>query len=1166
MHSTRRKTPRILAFGMAFLVLTICLVTEAANVVFAAPLPASLSKAARDFTPGAANTAVTTYKQDNNHSGDQTNETILNTSNVNANNFGKQVSYSVDGQIYAQPLYVPNLTIGGTAHNVVFVATENDSVYAFDADQTSAVAPLWHTNYLSSKIISPTNLDVNCNDMKPLNGLSGTPVIDTSTNTMYVVVLTEDITNAQPGTFTYKLHAIDITTGQDKTGSPVTIKASVPGTGVGGNGSTVTFDPAHQRQRAGLLFSQGKVYVGFGSICDNNPYHGWIMSYSYDGTAFQQLHVFNSTPNGTRGGYWGGGGALTADSAGNIYGVSGNGSFNGTSDFGDSFIKLSPDLKELDYFSPFNQVCLDQEDADLGSGGPLLIPGQNRMIGAGKEGRIYVVDTNNMGKYTNPFSGTTFCQNQQGSTTIDKIVQELPSRTINGLFTSGAYFQTASGQQFVYYAGSNDAMKAFAFSGGMLSSSPFSVGADTYSFTGGNPTVSSNNGAAGTGIVWALAPQPRAADGSQTAVLFAYDALTMTKIYSTQMNASRDDLGSYVKFSAPTVANGEVFVGTQSSLVIYGLIPGSSSGTPTGSPTPTGTPNPNGYNNVGVSYDNHTATGHFDKYGNSYSASTLTNVGILQNGLVTGAGFLFRWPDAVPGAPDNWVANGETINVTPVNNADHIGFLGSAVSGTSSGQVLLTYTDGTTQTANLAFNDWAALPTVPLVRGETVVASLPYRNTPAGQQTVKMSLYVTSIALQAGKTLKSVQLPALITGGQMHVFAIATSSLTSPIYNNVCIQEDGGGNPGATADNGNLSPSNCDTSGFAYSATALQNAGLIPGYQFAANNFVFNWPNVPTNEADNFLANGQTLSVTPVNNADSLGFLGMATNGAASGTATLRYTDGTTQTFTLGFTDWAALKTSFGNSIAVQMPYRDFPNGSRQNIVMKLYVATVPLDKTKTLASVTLPATTVGGALHIFDVEARSTTAPVYNNVGISANSAVTTANFDGSGNSYSADALTGVGVNPGDNAFDPNRVVRFEWPTPLSGRPDNYQCAGQIIPVDSPQPNSTILAFLGSSAHGAASGIITINYTDGTSTQATLGFDDWALGGGKIQKLSYPNEAISYTLPYRNTPAGAQKIFTYVFYNFVSIDPTKTVASVTLPTTTTGGQMHIFAVTAVVA
>lgn len=1160
----RRKTPRVLAFGIAFLVLTLCFAVETMNIVFASPLPTSLAQRATSaYTPAPDNTAVATYKQDNGHTGDQKNETILNTSNVNSSTFGKRVSYPVDGQVYAQPLYVPNLTIGGASHNVVFVATEHDSIYAFDADQTSAVAPLWRTSYLtSSSIVSPTNTDIVCNDMIPENGLSGTPVIDTQTGTLYVVVLTEDISGGRPGKYIYNLHAVDITTGQDKPGSPVQLSASVPGTGVDSVGGKVTFNPATERQRTGLVLSQGKVYLGFGSFCDHNPYHGWILSYSYNGSAFQQTGAYNATPNGTRGGIWGAGGAITADSDGNIYYVSGNGSFDGSKNFGDSFVKMDQNLNVLDYFSPFNQACLDAEDADLGSGGPLLIPGQTRILGAGKEGRIYVVDTTTgkMGKYTNPYTSPDLCQNEQKKTTIDKIVEELPQSTIGGLYSSGAYWQNAQGQQFLYYAGANDNAKAFTFSNGQISPSPFSVGPEVFGFTGGNPTVSSDNGASGTGIVWTLSPQGTGT--SQIAVLRAYDATNLSnEIYNSQLNASRDGLSTYVKFSAPTVANGEVFAGTKSSLDIFGQIQGSNTGSPTASPTPTGTPNPSGYNNTGISFDDATTAANYDGGGYSYSSSALNDIGIEPGGLLTGNGYVFTWPKSAAGTPDNWVANGETIDVTPVANADHLAFLGSASAGAASGTATITYTDGSTQNVAIGFNDWAAVSVKTLQFGNSIVAQMPYRNSKTGQQNIVMNLYIEAVTLQTGKTVKSVTLPAIVTGGRMHVFAISTSSLTSPIYNNVCIQDDSKPNPGETADNGNISPVNCDGGGYGYSAQALQAAGLVPGWSLTSNGLTFPWPDVTSNESDNYVASGQTIAVNPVSQADTLGFLGMATNGASSGTATITYTDGSTQTFQLGFTDWAVKTLSFGNQVAVQMPYRDRADGSKQTLNVYLFIARVSLQTGKTVKSVTLPAKTSGGALHVFGITTSSVTAPVYNNVGITDNTKVAPGGFDSGGRSYSAQALQGVGVNPGDNAFDPTRTVMFTWPAVPSGTPDNFVCTGQVIPVENPLANASVLAFLGSAAYGASSGTITVTYTDHTTQTFTLGFDDWTLNGGKVQKLTYPNESISYTMSYRNTPAGQQNLSTYVFYNFVSIDPTKTIASVTLPSKTTGGVMHIFAV-----
>jgi hypothetical protein len=1156
MHSSLKKPSRILALGIVFLVLAVSLTSEALHIASASSLPQHTAAQGQGVAKAAAsapsNTAVKTYKQDNNHTGDQTNETILNTSNVNASSFGKRVSYPVDGQVYAQPLYLPNVMIGGVSHNVVYVATENDSIYAFDADQTSAVAPLWHINFLDPpNVVAASNTDVSCNDLVPEIGITGTPVIDQSAGIIYVITYANE-----SGTLAYRLHALNLTTGQEEPGSPLLIQATVPGTGVDSVGGKVTFNAQRERQRSALILSDGNVYIAWASFCDDNPYHGWIMSYNYNGSQFQQLDAYNDTANSTRGGIWGAGGGISADSSGNIYYVSGNGGFDastGGPDYGDSFVKLSPQLKELDYFSPFNQQCLDSEDADLGSGGALLVPGQNRIIGAGKEGRIYVVDTTNMGGYTaiaNP------CSNQS-LTNVDKVLQELPPSTIGGLYSNSTYWKNASGQQFVYFAGANDNAKAFTLtSGGTLSPSPFSQTPEVFGFTGGNPTISSNNGAAGTGILWTLDPTP---------ALRAYDATNLsTELYNSTQNSARDGVESYTKFSAPTVANGEVFLGTKSTLDIYGLLV-SSTTPPTGSPTPTPTGTPvagPGYNNIGVSNDDATKIANFDGKGNSYSAEALGTDGISSGGVLTANGFAFTWPNVAVGSSDDYVANGETIPINPVNQADHLAFLGSSANGSASGPATITYTDGSTQSFTLGFTDWAAKT---LAFGNSVVAVMPYRNTAKGQQTINMYLYVSSVTLQAGKTVQSVTLPSAVTGGQMHVFAVSTSSLTSPIYNNVGIADDGTMNPGFDSDNGNIAPVSYDGVGYGYSAQALQTAGITPGWTVVSNGFTFMWPDVASDEADNYLVDGQQLAVTPLSHANQLALLGSATNGATSGTATITYTDGSTQTFTLGFTDWASKTLSFGNKVVVTMPYRDNAAGAKQSLTMYVFLASVTLQAGKTVQSVTLPSAVTGGQMHVFAVSTSSPTASVYNNAGITNTGNVGPGNFDGSGNSYSAQALQSVGVNAGDNAFDPTRTVVFTWPPVPAGTTDNYQCTGQVIPVAG-NANANTLAFLGAASNGVASGTATVTYTDGTTQTFTLGFDDWTLNGGAVRELSFPNESVSYTTPFRSHPGspngGEQKISTDVFYYSVNIDPTKTVASVTLPSTVTGGQLHVFAIT----
>ncbi len=724
----------------------------------------------RAYAAAPANTAVTTYKEDNTRSGNHTTETILNTSNVKQATFGKRVAYPVDGQVYAQPLFLPNVTVGGSTHNVVFVATEHDSVYAFDADQTSAVAPLWRTSFINPpNVVSPSNTDLSCNDTVPEDGLTGTPVIDSKTGTLYVVVLTKE-----GGNFVYRLHALDVTTGNEKAGSPTVINATVPGTGDGSVSGQITFNPQRERQRAGLVLANNKVYIAFASFCDNLIYHGWILSYSYNGSALQQVNVYNDTANGTEGGIWGAGGAVSADSSGNIYYASGNGTFDlasGGVDAGDSFVKLNGNLQVQDYFTPFNQQCLDNEDADLGSGGPLLLPGQNRFISAGKEGRIYVVDTTNMGHYN---TIADVCNNQS-RTDVDKIIQELPQSTIGGLYSNATLWTNASGKQFVYFAGSNDNAKVFPLNNGTLTTAPTSKTPESFGFTGGNPTVSSNNGATGTGILWTLDPTP---------ALRAYDATNLaTELYASNQNSTRDGLDSYVKFTAPTVANGKVFVGTGTTLSIFGLL-APSTGTPTPTSTavtPSPTASPNGYNNIGISDDSNTAAANFDGHNSSYSTEALRAAGLNagDNAFDPTHSVTFTWPNVAPGALDNYQANGQVIPVTPAANAKILGFLGSSANGPSSGTATITYTDGSTQTFTLGFDDWTigGGATTTLSFGDAISYTSTYRNNPGdpgGKETVKTYVFYNSVNLQAGKTIKSVSLPSTVSGGQLHVFAVAT--------------------------------------------------------------------------------------------------------------------------------------------------------------------------------------------------------------------------------------------------------------------------------------------------------------------------------------------------------------------------------------------------------
>ncbi|HVR87780.1 MAG TPA: pyrrolo-quinoline quinone, partial [Planctomycetota bacterium] len=341
---------------------------------------------------------VLTWRNDAQRTGQNLHETTLTPANVGSSSFGMLFSQGVDGYVYAQPLYKSSVSISGSGtHNVVFVATEHNSVYAFDADDNagSNSSPLWSVN------LGPSvpNGDVGTTDIVPEIGITGTPVIDPATGTLYVVAKTKEA-----GTYVQRLHALDITSGAEKFGGPVVIQATVPGTGDGTTGSSLSFDSLHQHQRPALLLSGGVVYIAWGSHGDNRPYHGWILG--YNASTLAQTAAFNSTPNDAMGGIWMAG-ALAADAGGTLYATSGNGVQNPdptSSSYANSVIKLSPGLSVLDYFAPSDSATLNAEDLDLGSGGCLILPDQpgpypHLLIQGGKSGILRVLNRDNLGQY-----------------------------------------------------------------------------------------------------------------------------------------------------------------------------------------------------------------------------------------------------------------------------------------------------------------------------------------------------------------------------------------------------------------------------------------------------------------------------------------------------------------------------------------------------------------------------------------------------------------------------------------------------------------------------------------------------------------------------------------------------------------------------------------------
>jgi hypothetical protein len=337
-----------------------------------------------------------TFHDDNMRSGQNLNETVLTTSNVNSAQFGKLFTYSLDGLSYASPLYVASVNIPGLGyHNVVYLATEHDSVYAFDADGLSTT-PLWHTSFLGTGVTSvPCNLT--CSDIPTEFGITGTPVIDPTTNTMYVVAYTQEGTN-----YVQRLHALDITTGLDKFGGPVVIQASMSGSGSGSQSGVLAFDPFQENQRPALLLSNGVVYISWGSHEDSAPWHGWIMGYS--ATSLQQTMFYCSTPDGLDGGFWATGGPGT-DSTGDLFFTTGNGDFNvntGGRDYGDSLVKVGTSGSVVDYFTPYDQAAMQSGNLDFSSSGPTLLVNQpgtypHLLVAAAKTGTLYVINRDNLG-------------------------------------------------------------------------------------------------------------------------------------------------------------------------------------------------------------------------------------------------------------------------------------------------------------------------------------------------------------------------------------------------------------------------------------------------------------------------------------------------------------------------------------------------------------------------------------------------------------------------------------------------------------------------------------------------------------------------------------------------------------------------------------------------
>jgi hypothetical protein len=504
-------------------------------------------------TPSAAD--VVTYHNDNARTGQNLSESILSPATVNVGSFGKLAVFAVDGKVDAQPLYLSAFAIpGGGTRDVLYVATEHDTMYAMDAITGGVI---WQRSLLGA---GETTSDTrNCSQVVPEIGITATPVVDRSrgpNGVVYVVAMSK----SSSGSYFQRLHALDAALGTELFGGPQTIQASFPGTGAGSANGSVIFDPKQYEERAGLLLVGGQIVTTWTSHCDIDPYTGWVLA--FDAATLQPSSVLNVTPNGSRGGIWMAGSGPAADAQGNVYFLDGNGTFDTTltstgfpnrGDFGNAFLKISTagGLSVADYFATFDTVQASNADTDLGSGGALVLPDfvdstsrtRHLAVGAGKDGHIYVVDRDAMGKW---------------NASANQNYQDITGALGGSVFSMPAYFNN-----MLYYGASGQTLKAFPIASARVSSTRASATAVSFAFPGTTPSVSASG--TSNGIVWAV-------ENKNPAVLHAYDAADLSReLYnSSQAPSGRDSFGAGNKFITPTIANGRVYVGTTNGVGVFG--------------------------------------------------------------------------------------------------------------------------------------------------------------------------------------------------------------------------------------------------------------------------------------------------------------------------------------------------------------------------------------------------------------------------------------------------------------------------------------------------------------------------------------------------------------------------------------------------------------------
>jgi hypothetical protein len=880
-------------------------------------------------TPLCAQVAVWTNHNDNANTGANLAETALNTSNVNVSSFGKLFTYSVDASIYAQPLYLPGVNIAGKGvHNVVYVATMNDSVYAFDADSNDGAnaTALWSVNFTDpARGITPVpSTDVqSVSDISGPIGILSTPVIDRNTGTMYVLARTKE-----NGKYVQKLHALDVASGAEKLGGPVTIQASVAGTGSASSGGRISFDGKVQNQRPALKLANGRVYIAWASHNDNGSYHGWIIA--YNASTLHQDAAFVTTPSGRLGGIWQSGQGVSIDASGNILAVVGNGDWDGSTNFGQSVIKLSPTLSLLDWFTPDNWSATNASDLDLGSTGLMLIPNTKLGITASKSSAFYLVDTSNLGRM------------QPGNTQIVQTQRPFPEH-VHG---SAVYWNSPNRGPLVYFWAENDYLKAFHYNGAKFDLTPASQSAvkGPDGMPGAMLSISANGSASGTGIVWASMPISLNANNAVVpGILRALDASDLSReLWNSQQNATRDSVGNFPKFAPPTIANGKVYLGSFSNrLTVYGSLSASSDFSLSASPAQqsvapsqsvqyTVTVNPlNGFNGT-VAFS---VSGLPAGVTSDFNPVTVGGSGTTTLTIATTAGApIGSYPLTIQGASGSTThSTGVNLSIAQPTNFS-VALRPSARTMSPGGTTSYSVDIG----APTAFNTDVAFSVSGLPAG---ASSQFVPDTRAGTGTVILLITAADTAAKGSYNLT-------VTATSAGFSRSAPATLTIADAFNGTIADLGGAFniDGISPDNATLD-GNLDGLGNTFSAELITDALAYNGVPYATGPKQAGQKNVVQ-------AVGQTIAL-PRGNYVAVRFLAVATNGPQSGAFQLNYASGSASAATLKFTDWFNLPQN-AEDVVLAMSHRNTPTGPDKRLFY-LFGYGLAVDGTRTLTGITLP-------------------------------------------------------------------------------------------------------------------------------------------------------------------------------------------------------------------